>query len=106
MGFVFFIATSGLLVVLLTIDWAKTQSVFKFETIAVEGNHFVSDAEVKQLAKLDSERSLFEIDLAAVEKRVAKHQLIKGVNVSRRLPGTMVIKILERQPLAVIHGVP
>lgn len=105
-GFIFFGVTSGLLLVLLTIDWAKTQSVFDFENIIVEGNHFLSESEVTQLAKIDTKKNLFEIDLRAVEERVAKHQLVREVRVSRRLPGSIVIKVVERQPLAVINRTP
>jgi cell division protein FtsQ len=105
-GFIFLGATTGLLIVLLTIDWAKTQSVFDFKNILVKGNDSLSETDVKQLAKIDAHQSVFDIDLKSVENKIAKHQLIKEARVSRRLPNAIMIEIVERKPLATINGVP
>ncbi len=103
-GFVFLGITTSALLFLFAIEWAKKQSLFAFEDIIVEGNHFVSANEIRQLAKIDSKHRLFEIDLKAVAQRVEKHQLIKEAKVSRRLPGSIVIKAFERQPIAIFAG--
>ena len=103
-GFVFLAITTSALILLFAIEWAKKQTVFAFENIIVEGNHFVSATEIRQLAKIDSKQKLFEIDLNAIEARVQKHRLIKEAKASRRLPGSIVIKTVERQPVAILDG--
>lgn len=103
-GFVFLAITTSALILLFVIEWAKKQSVFAFEEIIVAGNRFISANEIRQLAKVDSKQKLFEIDLNAIEVRVEKHQLVKKATVSRRLPGSIVVEIIERQPIAVLDG--
>ncbi len=104
-GFIFFGLTSGVLMLLFGLDWAKSQPIFVLENILVLGNHFVGSKEILQLAKIESEKHLFDIDLRAVESRIEQHQLVKAATVSRRLPGSIVIAIFERQPLGVLDGV-
>jgi cell division protein FtsQ len=103
-GFIFFGLTTGVLMLLFALDWAKSQPIFVLENILVEGNHFVGSKEILQLAKIESKKHLFEIDLLAVESRIERHPLVKKATVSRRLPGSIVVNICEREPLAELDG--
>ncbi len=47
--------------------------------------------------------NLFTIDIANLQKQIMTHHWVKEVRITRQLPDTLVIKITEHQPFALIN---
>ncbi len=76
--------------------------VFSLRQIQVVGNREVSTAEIVQLANVGIGTNIFQISLGTVRNSVALQPLLQSVAVSRKLPGTLLIKVAERQAVAMI----
>ena len=46
--------------------------------------------------------NLFTIDLAKLQNQIMTHHWVKGVRITRQLPDTLIIKIEEHKPFALI----
>lgn len=79
------------------------QSPFwSLKTVMVEGHEFVSSKELVQLSGLPLELNIFKVDLKQGENNVLLHPLIKNVKLIRKLPRTVLIKVEERTPVAIL----
>ena len=68
--------------------------------VRVEGNHIVSGAEIRSLARVDSTQDLYAIDLFAVEQRVRQNPFVRSASVRRDVTDGIVIGVVERVPIA------
>lgn len=75
---------------------------FALKDIKVQGLKRLSLAEVSKVSGLSRGTNLFRIDLDLVEKRLLAHPLIEQVEARRRFPRTVLIKISEREPRALL----
>ncbi|MFQ5649143.1 MAG: cell division protein FtsQ/DivIB [bacterium] len=103
MALVLLIITTTLLLMLKVAGWLNAQAMFTLKDIRVEGNRFVKESDIVALLQLDGSRSLFEYDLKAMALQVKQHPLVQNAWVSRRLPDNLVIKVLEKEPLAILN---
>ena len=81
--------------VLARVDW------FRVRTVRVEGNHYLDADEVKRLAAVPPETNLWD-DVEPVAARVRAYPLVRDVRISRRLFGTLVVKVEEREPVGLV----
>src|SRR5678815_3742611 len=80
--------------------WTTSPAHFRLAEVTVRGNHEASEAEIRQLAQDWMGKNIFVITLPDVEKKVREHPWIGAggtVRIQRRLPGTLVITVGERQ---------
>ena len=77
------------------VDW------FRVRTVHVEGVRLLSAAEVERLAAVPADANLWD-DPAPVALRVRAHPLVREAAVSRRMPGTLVVRVEEREPVALL----
>ena len=77
-------------------------SFWSIQTIIVEGNDFLSETEVLQLASIPLGLNIFKADLAQGEKNAALHPLVKDAKITREFPRTIRISIRERVALLLI----
>jgi cell division protein FtsQ len=77
--------------------------MFAVDAVRVQGSDLVSDDEVRTAAAISPGMSLARVDVGAVHRRVAALPPVGRVDVSRDLPGTVVIKITERTPVAAVE---
>lgn len=75
---------------------------FRLERLAVTGNHRVSQDEVALLAGVTPGARLYSLRLDDVASRIERNPWIRDAQVSRRWPATLVVKVTERQPVALI----
>ncbi|MDH7576420.1 MAG: FtsQ-type POTRA domain-containing protein [Bacillota bacterium] len=75
---------------------------FALQYLEVEGLKRLSLAEVKRESGLTEGSNLFQIDCAQARKRLLAHPLIEQVEVKRRMPRTVLIKLREREPRACL----
>lgn len=76
--------------------------MFSLQKIEVEGNGYISSAEILQKARLTLGEQLYQIEPEAVIRRILTIPYLRGVSVSRSLPSTLIISVQERQPVAYL----
>jgi cell division septal protein FtsQ len=82
-------------------EWFARLDWFPVRTVRVEGVHFLTEEEVRTVAAVAEDAHLWD-DVEPVAERVATNPLVKDVTVKRRLPGTLVVRVEERQPVALV----
>ncbi len=94
----------GSAIVLGTIVWAIWFSnVFAVTKVVVEGETTLTATQIRAAAAVPHGRPLIRVDTVAIESRVASMERIQGVTVSRSLPGTIRITVVEREPIAWVQ---
>ena len=70
--------------------------------VKIKGNQFVTDAQIqKQLQPFISE-TYFSIKLDEIQSEISLLDFIECVQVSRILPNTVMVQIIERKPILLI----
>jgi hypothetical protein len=75
--------------------------LFRVKDVEVEGARYVSAAEVTGALRLSPTASVWD-DRAPLEARVSGHPLVSSARIGRRLPSTLVVRIDEREPVALL----
>ena len=84
-----------------TLPW---RAVFTVKTVEVQGETYLSEAEVRNAAGLARPVDFARVDLAQAERRLVKQSRIERASVERQLPRRIVIKIVERKPALIVRG--
>jgi cell division protein FtsQ len=74
---------------------------FRVRKIEVQGLRYTPPGEVLARLHVDTTRSVWE-PLDPLAARVATHPQIESVVVTRKLPGTLVVDVTERRPVALV----
>jgi len=82
---------------------ASRSSLFHLRHLEVVGTTSLTRAEVVRLAALSSSTNVLWVDPGAVERRLESDPWVATATVSRRLPGTIRISVVERAPVAMIR---
>jgi cell division protein FtsQ len=78
-------------------------SLVHLRHLEVSGTTSLTRAEVVRLAALSSSTNVLWLDAGAVERRLESDPWVVTATVSRRLPGTIRISVVERAPVAMIR---
>lgn len=100
-SFAFLLSLLGLGAVVVLANVWKSGLVVRH--VAVSGNRIVETSEILQLAQLEPETKMYELDLMEVQRNVLNHHFVKTAVVERDLPSTLRIRITERTPVAMVH---
>ncbi len=85
--------------------WLAVQSpLLDVDRVSVRGTEHLSPAEVRRAAGVERRDALLLVDRGAVARRVEQLPWAADVSVGRRLPGTLVIDVTERRPVAWVHA--
>lgn len=76
---------------------------FQVRHIKVSGTSRMDEREVYALALAHRTRAMPEVDIAALRDELLALSWVKDARVSRQLPDTLAINILERKPHAVLE---
>jgi len=76
-------------------------NVFAVTSIEVEGNRYVSTAQVLEEAGISSDATLLRLDAGSVTARIESNPWIESVNVKRVFPSTVVLSVTETNVAAV-----
>lgn len=74
---------------------------FHVRTVEFEGVRFAKVPELVARLQMDTSQSVWQ-SLDSLEARVAAHPMVQSVIVDRDLPGTMRVRIVEREPVALV----
>lgn len=77
-------------------------SYFFVREIQVRGGEKVGGDEIVAMAGLKHGMNIWKIELAGIEKKVAKHPWVRRVLVRRDFPRRIVIEVEERTPRAIV----
>lgn len=103
------LALAGIAVLLLLASplWGpgalRRLAFFRVRKVEILGTRYTAPGELLDRLKVDTTRSVWD-PLAPLEARIRSHPQIESVTVSRRLPGTLVVQVSERHPVALVNG--
>jgi cell division protein FtsQ len=80
--------------------------VFGARAILVRGNEALEADRVVRLAGLEMGVNVAHLDVVAAETRLRRDPWVAAASIRRDLPGTIVIEIQERHPMAAVRGGP
>ena len=84
-------------------EWAQVvgRAGFQVKKVEVVGADRIDRLKVYDIALAQKDRSMAALDLEGVRGDLMKYGWIKDARVSRRLPDTLVVDIVERTPAAI-----
>jgi len=99
------VATAAGLPVLATQQFAQVAAETGFEVrrVDVRGVHNINELKVYEKALAQRDRAMPLVDLASLRQDLLGLSWVKDARVSRQLPDTLVIDIVEREPHAVLR---
>ena len=74
---------------------------FRVRRIELRGARYTPTAEVLARLNVDTTRSVWD-PVGPLAARVRSHPQVEAVTVSRKLPGTLVVELTERRPVALM----
>jgi cell division protein FtsQ len=74
---------------------------FHVRRVEFDGVRYARAADLVRTLGVDTTQSVWQ-SLPDLARRVAKHPLIAAAAVERRMPGTLVVHVVERQPIALV----
>jgi len=76
--------------------------IWKINEVVVNGAKLLSAKEIKTLAAIPLSENLFFVNLSRTRANLAKIPAIKDFSIYRIPPGTILISLTERQPIATV----
>jgi len=84
-----------------TLGEAAGEGGFSLKRVEIKGAHHIPQLEVYNIAFDQPSSAMPLIDLEATRQRLLQFGWVKDARVSRRLPDTLVVDIVERKPAAI-----
>ena len=76
---------------------------FRVRRVEILGTRYTAPSELLERLRVDTTRSVWD-PLAPLAARLRTHAQIESVTVARRLPGTLVVRVKERHPVALVDA--
>lgn len=101
------LALFGILALLLLASpiWAplfmRRMAFFRVRRIEILGAHYVAPSDILSRLNVDTLASIWD-PTKPLAARIATHPEIATANVGRKLPGTLVVQVTERVPVALV----
>ncbi|MCI5192002.1 MAG: FtsQ-type POTRA domain-containing protein [Candidatus Electrothrix sp. AU1_5] len=76
---------------------------FALRQVAIQGNRMLTETQIRTLAAIQYGKQLFSITPEEVEERICQDAWVEQVEVERAWPDTLLIKVFEHRPLAMIN---
>ena len=102
--YAFITLNSIILVILLycSLLYAQHINLFAQEKVVVLGNKYVKQNIILDAMNMDTKESIFSYDLDELHDNVESIEFVKSVKVSRILPSTLMIQVMERSPIILV----
>lgn len=96
---------AAFLIVLLIPLWApvllRRLSFFRVRRVEVTGVRYVEPREILERLQIDTLASVWD-DADPLAARVSTHPLVRDVEIDRKLPGTLIVRLIEHAPVALV----
>lgn len=102
---IFRIIKYGMLGVLIIVGiiYAMYSPLFYIKEIQVEGNNIVTKNEIISLSQIQIDQNTFELSKDEIRKQIKEDPYIESVNITRKLPSTIILKVQERKPAYLLE---
>ena len=97
-----FLWTLLIVVVLIAVFSLLISPAFSVGTVSVAGNRYLSEEEVYEIAGIPPRTNIFRLQISDIETRLRSDLRIEQAQVDRRFPASVVIRIVERRPVAYL----
>jgi cell division protein FtsQ len=99
-------ALAGALLLLVSSPWwgralLRRMDYFRVRNVEIVGVRYLPASEVVSRLAVDTTASVWD-DAGPLEARVRTHPQVREVTVGRRLPGTLVVRVSENLPVALV----
>jgi cell division protein FtsQ len=96
------------LIVLVAIPWwgpllLSQLGYFHVRQVEIDGDEYVQPSRIISRMKVDTTMSIW-MNLSPIERRVASDPQVQSVAIERKLPGTLVVRLVENAPVALVEG--
>lgn len=71
---------------------------FRLQTIDLNANEAVDEADIRRIAEIDPSSNLFQLDLKEISARLSSQPELEKVHLERHLPGKLVVRVTARKP--------
>ncbi len=95
--------SSLLILVIAVAVIALFSPLFNIKKIDVEGNNKITNNEIISLSQIQLDENMFKINKKKVVNQIKENAYINTVNIIRRLPSSIIIKIQERTPMYLLE---
>lgn len=96
------LVAAAITVVAASIGLVYRSPLLDVDHVAVHGTHLADPAEVRRAAAVSSDQPLASVDLGAARRNVEAVPWVDAVHLRRSWPGTLVVEVTERVPVAVV----
>ena len=79
----------------------RRMAFFRVRHVQVVGARYVQPREILERLRIDTLASVWDPE-SPLEARIATHPLVREVSVDRKLPGTLVVRLVEYVPVALV----
>ena len=80
---------------------ARKMAFFRVRAVEVKGARYIPPEEVVARLQIDTLASLWD-DIEPLRQRVKDHPQISAVQITRKMPGTLVVTVEENLPVALV----
>jgi cell division protein FtsQ len=77
---------------------------FRVRAVEVDGAHFLAPSEIVAAMRIDTTVSVWD-DVRPIAARLGAMQEIQEASITRKLPGTLVVRVTEKAPVALIPAI-
>jgi len=81
----------------------REMDFFRVRRVVIEGARYAAPDEIVSRLRVDTTASIWD-DVAPLVARVKEHPQVREVRIGRRLPGTLVVRVTENPPVALVNS--
>ena len=80
----------------------KSDTLFKIENIEIRNNFLTNKSEIEEKLRTIRKENIFFIKREDIEKPLKEIDFLQKIEVKKRYPSTVIIKIFETKPVAIL----
>ena len=80
----------------------KNNTLFKIENIEIKGNFLINKSKIEEKLSTIRKENIFFIKREDIERPLKEVDFLHKVEVKKRYPSTIIIKIFETKPVAIL----
>ena len=84
------------------LDLKKNDDFFKIKNLKITNNFLINESEIKEKLKTIYKKNIFLIKKEDIMKPLDGTNFLKKIEVKKKYPNTVIIKIFETKPLAIL----
>jgi cell division protein FtsQ len=92
-----------LIIICFVIYFCMESPIFDIDQITVQGNLNTSSENIISVSNICIGENIFKINASKNEKYIEDLCFVKKANIKRKLPSSVIIEIVEKEPLLIIN---